>query len=493
MGARPRAPSRRSAPVWSAGDARSLETARDLLRRARLDDASRSAAPRGPEPDPSSGPLHPRRFTLADEFFDDPECAEILRRARVLSASRDAEPTPELAAAPSTQRKPTVGLGAMTRARGWIRDWRARVEARRPPPETTLVRRVAGDHVLVTLNRDAVERAARDPSAVLCVHLAESAATTRETDENAKNDPVGFFDEAFGGRWEGATAARIARIAKPGAPALAAFVCCRRCHDAAQERKLTAADRCARCRVAVPKSATGRIKPETAAIASPSDESGEEARAPFASAAAEPLATNSTPPLCVFCAKRLETTTFGERRAGVEENAPPRLGLGGARSERSETKTKTKTRVSLRRSCGFMDDADVPSIDALHFRASGAGRGAARVAWDPATRTTVSVERERRWFLPSDDRDFGFDRVAFEAARGGADAGAGGEGKAVDAAGSFVDVGDPPRFRARTFPRRGYPGYPREDPRGGRGEGVGWVDQPTRSAASRDATSPTRE
>ena len=212
MGARPRAPSRRSAPVWSAGDARSLETARDLLRRARLDDASRSAAPRGPEPDPSSGPLHPRRFTLADEFFDDPECAEILRRARVLSASRDAEPTPELAAAPSTQRKPTVGLGAMTRARGWIRDWRARVEARRPPPETTLVRRVAGDHVLVTLNRDAVERAARDPSAVLCVHLAESAATTRETDENAKNDPVGFFDEAFGGRWEGATAARIARI-----------------------------------------------------------------------------------------------------------------------------------------------------------------------------------------------------------------------------------------------------------------------------------------
>ena len=140
-----------------------------------------------------------------------------------------------------------------------------------------------------------------------------------------------------------------------------------------------------------------------------------------------------------------------------------------------------------------MDDADVPSIDALHFRASGAGRGAARVAWDPATRTTVSVERERRWFLPSDDRDFGFDRVAFEAARGGADAGAGGEGKAVDAAGSFVDVGDPPRFRARTFPRRGYPGYPREDPRGGRGEGVGRVDEPTRSAASRDATSPTRE
>ena len=140
-----------------------------------------------------------------------------------------------------------------------------------------------------------------------------------------------------------------------------------------------------------------------------------------------------------------------------------------------------------------MDDADVPSIDALHFRASGAGRGAARVAWDPATRTTVSVERERRWFLPSDDRDFGFDRVAFEAARGGAEAGAGGEGKAVDAAGSFVDVGDPPRFRARTFPRRGYPGYPREDPRGGGGEGGGGVDQPTRSAASRDATSPTRE
>ena len=146
-----------------------------------------------------------------------------------------------------------------------------------------------------------------------------------------------------------------------------------------------------------------------------------------------------------------------------------------------------------------MDDADVPSIDALHFRASGAGRGAARVAWDPATRTTVSVERERRWFLPSDDRDergrdFGFDRVAFEAARGGAEAGAGGEGKAVDAAGSFVDVGDPPRFRARTFPRRGYPGYPREGPRGpARGEGVGRVDEPTRSAASGDATSPTRE
>ena len=131
----------------------------------------------------------------------------------------------------------------------------------------------------------------------------------------------------------------------------------------------------------MPKSATGRIKPETAAIASPSDESGEEARAPFAPAAAEPLATNSTPPLCVFCAKRLEMTTFGERRAGVEENAPPRP--GGARSERetrTKTKTRYKTRVSLRRSCGFMDDADVPSIDALHFRASGAGLGAARLS-----------------------------------------------------------------------------------------------------------------
>ena len=276
---------------------------------------------------------------------------------------------------------PEVSVDTILKVRAFVKNWRAKgLIANKGNDETDesstsslqLVRKIQTPLTQVFVSRDpkACARAARD--AMTMENVVSSHATLTDDcnsthrsrysgyatrcrhltlDDN--DDSNGFFHPTTQ-KWHATFSVRTVRVGSFDTPTHVKFVVCEQCHDAVQRRKLCSVVFCVGCCLNVPVSATEE---------------------------------NDSGRLCVCCAALVRKKKKRDTTARRLECTPGNIEYDRAIAEYNTQSTKS--------SVGFMDAADVPNLDTILFKSTGANGNVFK--WDPLRREAHSSENEVRW------------------------------------------------------------------------------------------------